>query len=101
GDEQGGVGPLPQTQVVQLLRVALDDLEARLPAADRRDHLALPVGVVLGDELVELCAELAHGPGALRLAPTFDDVLEGARRAHPYSSLGLVRSPSFERLRRM
>src|SRR5437773_4560756 len=99
GDEQRELGRHPEAQVVELLRVALDDLEARLPAADRWDHLALPVGVVLGDELVELGDELAHGQGALRLAAALDDVLEGARRAHPYSSLALVLSPSFERLR--
>src|SRR6058998_2289592 len=99
-------------QVVELLRVALDDLQARPALADRGDHLALRVRIVLGDEAVEAGEELAHGERPL-LAAALDDVLEGARRGHRYSSLALISIPRsrssvflaharpFERLRRM
>src|SRR5437867_1606948 len=92
GDEQRELGRHPEPQVVELLRVALDDLQARPALADRGDHLALRVRLVLGDEAVEAGEELAHGERPL-LAAALDDVLEGARRGHRYSSLALISIP--------
>ena len=80
GDEDGELGRHPQPEIVELLGVALDDIEARAAVADGGDHLVLTVRVVRVDEPVETGQELAHRQRLVARPVALDYVLE--RRAH-------------------
>ena len=80
GDEDRELGRHPQAEVVELLRVAPDDVEARGAVADRRDDLVLAIRVVRVDEAIEAGEELVDGQRVVAGPVALDDVLE--RRAH-------------------
>ena len=54
GDQERELGRHPLAEVVVLERDAPDDIAGRLAVADRRDHLVLAEGIVVGDQTVEV-----------------------------------------------
>ena len=66
GDQERELGRHPEAEVVELLRVALDDVEARRARADGGDHLVLRVRAVRLDERVQLGEELVDRQRAFR-----------------------------------